>query len=282
MRIVMLIENTAATSRLAVQHGLSMFIEGERESYLFGLGGDSKLLSNATRLKLPVKSVQKAVISHDHLSHTGGAEALLNANPQLMLYAKESACRQQVKKNGTAVKSRDSLVRLAENHPDNMILFRNFQEVGKDFYLMSNEVFDEEFYNTEKSNMITENGEIKPFDPSSECFGVLFPYERKEDGCIIIAGCCHCGAPNIIRTVKNTWPDVPIIAFAGGLHLMGGTTKKLSVSGDYIEKLAKEFKELAVGTVYVCHCVGLKGYEELKRLMGERVRYLQTGEEISF
>lgn len=278
----MLIENTAATSRLAVQHGLSMFIEGERESYLFGLGGDSKLLSNAAKLKLPVKSVQKAVISHDHPAHTGGAEALLNQNPGIKIFAKESACRQQVKKNGTPVKSRDSLIKLAENHPDNMVLFRNFQEVGKDFYLMSNEVFDDAFYNTEKSNRITENGEIKPFDPSGECFGVLFPYERKEEGCVILAGCCHCGAPNIIRTVKNTWQDVPIIAFAGGLHLMGGTTKKLSVSGDYIEKLAKEFKALAVGTVYVCHCVGLKGYEELKRLMGERVHYLQTGEEINF
>ena len=282
MRIVMLIENTAATSRLAVQHGLSMFIEGERESYLFGLGGDSKLLSNAARLKLSVKSVQKAVISHNHPAHTGGAEALLNENPRLMIYAKESACRHQVKKNGTVLRSRDSLVRLAENYPDNTVLFRNFQEVGKDFYLMSNEVFDREFYNIEKSNRIMENGEIKPFDPSSECFGVLFPYERKEDGCVIIAGCCHCGAPNIIRTVKNTWQDVPVIAFIGGLHLMGSNTKKLSVSGEYIERLAKEFRELAVGTVYVCHCVGLKGYEELKRLMGERVRYLQTGEEIDF
>ena len=71
MRIVMLIENTAATSRLAVQHGLSVFIEGERESYLFGLGGDSKLLSNAARLKLSVKSVQKAVISHNRLPSSG-------------------------------------------------------------------------------------------------------------------------------------------------------------------------------------------------------------------
>lgn len=282
MRIVMLMENTAANSRLAVQHGMSLYIEGQHGNYLFGLGCDGKLLSNAAKMKLPVKSVQKAVISHDHSGHSGGAEALLDENPGLKIFARERACREAVKKSGSVRHKRESLVRLKKEYPENLVLFNSFQEVGRDFYLLTNDFPDESFYNTEKSEWVMEEDGPRPMDADSECFGVLFPFERKEDGCIIVAGCSHCGAPNIIRTVKSTWEDIPVVAYVGGLHLMGGNTRKLCVPGDYIEELAGQFRELNVGTVYACHCTGLKGYEELKRIMGERVRYLQTGEEINF
>ena len=281
MRLVMVIENTSATSRLAVQHGLSLYIEGQRENYLFGLGADGKFLSNAAKMKLPVKSVGKAVISHNHHAHTGGVEALLDVNPDVTFFAKEAACRaQSAKKNSR--RRRDGLFELYGKYPGNFVLFRNFQEVGKDFYLLSDEMCNEQRYSFDKNEYIEKDGEAAPFEPGSECFGVLFPFESKEEGCVIVAGCSHCGAGNIIRTVKNTWKDIPVAAYIGGLHLMGGNTKKLSVSGDFIAQTARDFKELGVGTVYACHCTGLKGYEELKSHMGERLQYLQTGEEIGF
>ena len=212
MRIVMLIENTAVSQKLLVEHGMSVYIENGDSRCLFGTGSSTKLINNAKRMKLYPENIDAAIIPHNHLSYTGGIDNLLQVNPKMKIFALNAA--------------------------------------------------DDEL--------------------EHECFGVIFPFENRNRGCVILGGCAHCGLPNMIRTVYKNWGSVPVLAILTGLHFMGDSSKKITVEGAYIDKLAKEIKELNVGAIYTCHCTGLKGYEELREKLGNQLQYLQTGEELNF
>ena len=63
---------------------------------------------------------------------------------------------------------------------------------------------------------------------------------------------------------------------------MGTSTKKLCCSIDYLDKTVNELKGIETGVIYTCHCTGLTGYGIMKAKLGDRIQYLQTGEELIF
>lgn len=282
MRIVMLIENTAVSQKLLVEHGMAVYIELNGAGCLFGTGSSTKLINNAKRMKLFPEKIEAAVIPHNHLSYTGGIDNLLQINPNMKMFALKAAECHPYRKKGLLASPAGDLAEKIKKHRDNFILFNKFQQVKEGFFLLKNEINDKSFYVSDKSYRLKKGGEFDVDEMEHECFGVLFPFENRKKGCVIIGGCAHCGLPNMIKTVYNNWGTVPILAILTGLHFMGDSAKKITVDGDYIERLSKEIKELNVGAIYTCHCTGLKGYEELKGKLGNQLQYLQTGEELSF
>ena len=116
-----------------------------------------------------------------------------------------------------------------------------------------------------------------------EAFFVIFPdNKRRERGCVVITGCSHCGIINVLKTVNAAFPDYPIISVIGGFHMMGSSTKKLCCTEEYVDKTVNEIKAIDTGVLYTCHCTGLAGYSMMKPRLGERIQYLQTGEELEF
>lgn len=281
MRLVMLIENTAISSKLYVEHGMSVFIEHGDEYFLFDTGADSRLINNAKRMHLKIDRVKKVMLSHNHLAHTGGIQSLLQLNPNMRFFAlKAVQCHPARKRGLISVSLGDLAERIAQKR-DNFILFKQFQEVSDGVFLLKDEVRDERWVSPDKLRLkVGDSFENDEFE--HESFAVLFPSSDRSKGCVILGGCCHTGLPNMIRTVRQNWPESPILAAVVGMHFMGSTAKKLSVSPDFIEQTAKEIRRLGIGSIYVCHCTGLAGYEELKKHLGDQVQYLQTGEELSF
>lgn len=282
MRIVMLIENTAVSQKLLVEHGLSVYIENGDSSCLFGTGGSTKLINNAKRMKLYPENIESAVIPHNHLAYTGGIDNLVQVNPKIKIFALSAADCLPFRKKGLLNTPLGDLAEKIKKHRDNFILFNSFQQVSEGFFLLRDEVGDKSFYVTDKSYKLKVGSEYVSDELIHECFGVIFPFENRRRGCIVIGGCAHCGLPNMIRTVYKNWGNIPILAVLTGLHFMGDSSKKITIDSGYIDKLAKEIKELNIGAIYTCHCTGLKGYDELKAKLGNQLQYLQTGEELNF
>ena len=282
MRLVMLIENTAVSQKLLVEHGMSVFIENGDNYSLFGTGAGSKLVNNAKRMKLPLERISAAVIPHNHYAYTGGLDSLWQVSPDMKVFALRAADCQPVQKKGLFSVPVGDLSDKIRKHRERFVLFESFQQVSEGFFLLRDECREEEFYVTDRNYRIKTGDELETDDMSQECFGVLFPSQDRKKGCVIIGGCAHCGLPNMIKTVRKNWGDIPVLAILTGLHFMGSSTKKLGVDTEFMARTAEEIKALNVGAVYTCHCTGLRGYEELKTFMGDQLEYLQTGEELSF
>lgn len=279
MRAVMLIENTSSTQKLSVEHGFSLYIEHRDAAFLFGTGADAKLVSNAKKLHLPLENVKRAVIPHNHIAMTGGTEALLNINPDMLFFARQ-ACRLTPEKKGivgyTALGNLNKSIR---RYKDSFVLFKSFQQIGEDFFLLGCE---ENKVQTppDKSVIRLENGETVKDSFEHECFGVIFPEKDRKSGCVIISACSHCGIENIIKTVEKNWEGVKINTLICGLHFMGSNPNRLSCAQEQVEKTAEFIRKSNIGSVYVCHCTGVKAYSIMKKIIGERLHYLQTGGEI--
>lgn len=282
MRIVMLIENTAVSQKLLVEHGMALYIENGDKHCLFGTGNSSKLINNAKRMKLFPESISAAVIPHNHFSYTGGIDSLLQINPKMKIFALRAANCSPYRKKGLLYSSTGDLEDKVSKHADSFVLFNSFQQVNESFFLLKDEIKDKSFYVTDKNYRVKQGNHYAVDEMEHECFGVLFPFENRKKGCVVIGGCAHCGLPNMIRTVRKNWGDIPILSVITGFHFMGDSAKKIDVEPDYIDRLAKEIESLNIGAVYTCHCTGLKGYEELKEHLKTQLQYLQTGEELVF
>lgn len=278
----MIIENTAVSSKLLVEHGMSLYIELNGRVALFGVGASSKLINNAKRMNISLENTEALVIPHNHFAYTGGIDHMIQINPEIKIFATKDADCQPVKKKGLFYSSMGNMADKVKKHRGNFVLFNSFQQVFEGFFLLKDEIRDESFYIIEKNWKLHSGNDYISEYMGQECFGALFPYGDRRRGCIIVGGCAHCGLPNMIGTVKKNWGEIPILSVVTGLHFMDENPKKLTVDSDFLRRTAEAVKEENVGAIYTCHCTGLKGYEELKTYLGTQLQYLQTGEELSF
>ncbi|MBQ7835585.1 MAG: MBL fold metallo-hydrolase [Ruminiclostridium sp.] len=282
MRIVALIENTSATEQLKAEHGLSLYVENCGEKFLIDTGASDKLLLNAQRMRLNLSEVNKIALSHNHSDHTGGIEALIKLNPDVKIYARRECNRDYFAKYGMLRINVGTVLDLYEDYSDNFVFYNNFHELAPGFFAMSNEIPDYTMYSEDQHFYKTDGRKITRDDFQHEAFFVIFPENNREKGCVVVSACSHCGIVNVLKTVKKCFPDTPILSVIGGFHLMGSSTKKLCCSIEYVDKTVNEIKAIETGAIYTCHCTGLTGYGIMKAQLGDRIQYLQTGEELEF
>ncbi|MBO5267054.1 MAG: MBL fold metallo-hydrolase [Ruminiclostridium sp.] len=282
MRIVSLIENTSATEQLKAEHGLSFYVENCGERYLIDTGASDKLVLNAQRMRLDLSSVRKIALSHCYSDHTGGIESIIKLNPEVKIYAKEACKGDYYVKYGMLRISVGTVSELSEEYPDNFIFYNRFHEIAPGFFAMSNEIPDYTMYCEDPHLYKMSGNKLVKDDFLHESFFVIFPDNNRDKGCVVISSCSHCGIVNILKTVKKSFPESPIISVIGGFHLMGSSTKKLCCSIEYVDKTVNEIKAIETGAIYTCHCTGLTGYGIMKSQLGDRIQYLQTGEELEF
>ncbi|NLJ15846.1 MAG: MBL fold metallo-hydrolase [Clostridiales bacterium] len=282
MKIISLIDNTSVNKKLETSHAISFYAEVFDKKIIFDTGDSSAVISNAKKLGVPVKGLTDIIISHNHLAHTGGAEAFLKQSPKARLYMKAN-CVDDFYIKTTLVKKNISLPKgFFKKFAKRMILFNNFTEISDRIYLCSNEKNDEEVLNLDKSYLRKSNDEFVPDDFNHECFAVIFPKERKQDGLVIITGCAHQGISNFVNTVKYRWYDIPILGVIGGFHLMKNTPSTLNCSEKHVKLLAEKLNSSAVKRFYTCHCTGTRAFDILADTLQSKITYFSCGEEIRF
>jgi 7,8-dihydropterin-6-yl-methyl-4-(beta-D-ribofuranosyl)aminobenzene 5'-phosphate synthase len=98
---------------------------------------------------------------------------------------------------------------------------------------------------------------------------------------VIITGCSHNGAENMIDTIKGYFPEMPVQTIIGGFHLMGFPFSNLmGESRGNITTLGERLLNYEIEKTYTCHCTGKRGYNILKETMGDRIDYFYTGMQV--
>lgn len=89
-------------------------------------------------------------------------------------------------------------------------------------------------------------------------------------GLIVFSACSHAGIVNVCTDVRRLFPDIPIHAVMGGLHL-GGVMEKI------IPETVEGLKPFDIQFIITGHCTGWRALHALAETFGDRVSQSAIG-----
>ncbi|MDR0509449.1 MAG: MBL fold metallo-hydrolase [Candidatus Methanoplasma sp.] len=208
--------------------GFAVLIETDSQRVLFDTGRRGRyLLHNLMSLDIKPESIDKVVISHRHVNHTGGIEDFLRDREMpLNFYAPKSAMGDK------RVFGRKGFI-IPRDLSDKADVYevRDWMEIGNKLFISA---------------------------PMSEDLGLTesFMVLMSRKGPIVISACSHAGVAEVMEAVKKRFEMYPH-AFIGGVHL-GRDKEKAS-------KIASVFKEKNCLDLYLNHCTGVSGIMYLRK-----------------
>lgn len=234
---------------LAQDFGFSCVVNYKGKMILFDSGTDARIFEkNLKALKIDLRKIDIAVISHGHYDHIGGFDYLLSVNPKVKIYAPADFFSL-----GAPIKFpfRETEPDAAKSLPKDERYFRGERVVEGMVTVPTGRFW--------KNNVeyLTAVKEILPgvtlIPTTSELMGTFIkypPFEKNpqfigmpelslslatEKGEIIVSGCSHSTIETIVKETKKVRKG-NIYLVAGGFHL-------IPYSRDYIESLAKRMKK---------------------------------------
>jgi len=81
------------------------------------------------------------------------------------------------------------------------------------------------------------------------------------EGLVVVTGCGHAGIINILTFARTEYPDQPVQAVIGGLHLFAATDENLNWTADKL----KDFK---VANLIGAHCTGVEAVYRIRERLG--------------
>lgn len=249
MKLITLIENTAARPDLTAEHGLSLYIETGAHKILFDMGQSSAFGSNAEKLGVDLKNVDFAVLSHGHYDHGGGMAEFLEINRTAPIYVNRHAFEPHYNASGKYI----GLDKTLQTN-SRLIFTDGFAQIAPGITLHTLPCPPAD---TSGLQMM-EDGILRPEDFRHEQYLLI----EEEGQTILISGCSHKG---ILSIANHFRPDFLI----GGFHFM-----KIS-DPDLLDHSARHLP--ANTTYFTGHCTGSAQFARLKTCLGPRLNSIQTG-----
>ncbi|PKL63152.1 MAG: MBL fold metallo-hydrolase [Methanomicrobiales archaeon HGW-Methanomicrobiales-2] len=255
MRLTVLVDNATLTDRyFLAEPGLSIYLEDGGTRVLFDAGYSGILIPNAQKMGIDLLRVEEIVISHGHLDHTWGLDALVRLHTEAIFEGRE-----RVEPTFIA-------------HPD-AFLTRSCDGVGEiGCHLSVEELFRHgKVLLTAAPLWLTENlvflGEIErrfPFERAPSCGYIYTPDGIREDtvaddtalacktpdGLVVITGCSHAGICSIVEQAKEICDEDRVVDVIGGFHLLDAPPEQIQGILDY-------FAEVKPAALHPCHCTDL-------------------------
>jgi 7,8-dihydropterin-6-yl-methyl-4-(beta-D-ribofuranosyl)aminobenzene 5'-phosphate synthase len=94
-------------------------------------------------------------------------------------------------------------------------------------------------------------------------------------GLVVFSACSHAGIVNVCTEAKRLFPDIPIHAVMGGLHL-GGVMERL------IPQTVEALAPFDIGYFITGHCTGWRALHALANAYGDRVSQSAVGTSYTF
>ena len=267
MKITVLSDNIApGKTPLKGEWGLSFHIEYEGKRFLLDTGASSLFSKNAEKLGIDLSEVDMGILSHSHYDHSDGMDEFFKLNNAAPFYIRaecEDNCYGKrfifskyigIKK-GLTKKYRNRIVRVKGSIKlcDGVHLIchtgDDLQETGK------------------KAGLYKKiNGKLIPDDFDHEQ-SLVFETEK---GLVIFNSCSHAGPDNILREIKDAFPQKNAYAYFGGLHLYKSNEEE-------IRRMGEVLKSSTLHLIVTGHCTGDKAYKILKEDLGDRLSQLLQG-----
>ena len=268
-RIICVVNDTALPdSGLQSEHGLSMWIETPQGVALWDSGGSGEVLANNLKmLGLDAGRIRALALSHGHNDHTGGLGFLLQANPDLPVYAHPDILRPRFsRKNGAYLSM--GLPEHSKALKDHQQLFLHDQpaEIMPGLWT-SGEIRERAELEGRSANHFIKVDGAWEADPYRDDMSLVL---ETAGGILLICGCCHAGLLNTLRQARQQFTQ-PVRAVLGGTHLISADGAALR---HVIDVLDGEYPQVRY---YLNHCSGMDAVSQLQDAFGERVKEFPAG-----
>jgi 7,8-dihydropterin-6-yl-methyl-4-(beta-D-ribofuranosyl)aminobenzene 5'-phosphate synthase len=94
-------------------------------------------------------------------------------------------------------------------------------------------------------------------------------------GLVVFSACSHAGIVNVCRHARATFPDVPLYAIMGGLHLSGANEAIIPQTVDGLAEF--DIQVIAAG-----HCTGWRAMTALSNAFGSALAPTAVGKQFTF
>ena len=275
MRIINLAENTEGAAGCGFEHGLCFYIETEHHKLLMDTGQSDLFIKNAEKLGVDLTKVDTVVLSHGHYDHGGGILPFAEINPDAKIYVQASAFGEYY--------SIDS-----KGQPHYIGLAEGIRELPQ---IVSIDAEDGIYRIDDELSLFTGIGNEHPIPSANQRLMKKTEEDMVQDDfvheqCLVIkegsksvllSGCAHHGILNILDRYRELYGGDPDVVISG-FHMM----KRHGYSDADITMIIDTALELRkLHTVfYTGHCTGVEPYNAMKKLMGDKLHYVHSGDEI--
>jgi 7,8-dihydropterin-6-yl-methyl-4-(beta-D-ribofuranosyl)aminobenzene 5'-phosphate synthase len=274
-KITTLSENTVpqAGMNLIGEHGLSFYIETEKNRILFDVGQGLAIANNAKVLGIDLSAIETVALSHGHYDHAGGLKRLLECNTNFTLHAHPSVFDKKLKRAGNNYKFIGSPLAkdVLEQNGINLMLEKKPVQISPGIMTTGEIPMENDFEETGSGFYIESGGEILA-DFLADDQGIILDAEK---GSVVLLGCSHRGVINTLNHVVKLTSGRTIHAILGGFHLGNASESKLRTIMDHLSGFGLE--KIGVG-----HCTGSTAFVALCDRFPQKVFPITVGNVIDF
>lgn len=272
--ITILTENLVRKTGLLAEHGLSLWIENDRDHILFDTGQTHVFLHNAKALGIDVTQANVIIISHGHYDHGGGLAFFPSEarwprvvfHPDAFLPKYTRAKKQDQPHTASGMPWRRSDLHQLEHH---LLLNTSTVQIGENAVVFADIPHTVDFETISEDLLIEKNELLVQDHMKDEQLLVL----SRPQGLVVIVGCSHPGIVNALKYVQLFYADQPIHTIIGGMHLE-------RASPDRLRKTIDAFRKMDIRQIVPVHCTGQEVIWIMKRELGDRVLIRCTGETV--
>jgi 7,8-dihydropterin-6-yl-methyl-4-(beta-D-ribofuranosyl)aminobenzene 5'-phosphate synthase len=272
-------------------HGLSCLITTHSGSVsrtlLFDSGPEDRVFEqNVSRLGAGLAPVEAIVLSHGHWDHGGAMLRALqlirdrNGGRQIPYYAHPDMFRTRALKlpNGTLVPMEDVPgIDALHAHGANVVNATEPQLVLDGTAYVSGEIarvtpFETGLPGQHRRTLDGKGWELDELIMDERFLAV----NVRGKGLVVFTACSHAGVVNVLAQARSSFPDLPLFAVLGGLHLSGTNERVIPQT---VEALGKfDLSVIAAG-----HCTGWRAMSALANAFGEsKLAPLAVGKRYTF
>jgi 7,8-dihydropterin-6-yl-methyl-4-(beta-D-ribofuranosyl)aminobenzene 5'-phosphate synthase len=262
--------------QLIAEHGLSLLLSIERNGHSASLIYDAGLsreaaIHNMDVLEVRLPDLRAIVMSHGHSDHHGGLEGMIRRvgarGMPLVIHPEAWRDRKVIFPTGAELHlpppSRQDLdregVEVTEERQPSLLIDGAVLVTGQVERVTD---FEKGF----PLNYVRSNGGWEPDPWIWDDQAVVVNLRGK--GLVVLSGCSHSGAINVLRQAQRLTGEDRVHAFVGGMHLTGGIFEPI------IPRTLDELAVIAPRWLVPGHCTGWKATHEIARRLPEA--YVQT------